>query len=138
MGSAQSASPVVTIARDASAAEGDPLTFLVRADPAPSVDLTVGVKITSSSGCTLPQAPQSVTIYAGKMEAALTVPTSGAAAGEKACTVTATIAAGAGYRVGAGTAASASATLTRKPDTPMVSITETAPTVADGTPCRSR
>ena len=111
-----------------SVAEGSPLEFLVRADPAPSADLTVGVKITSS-GCELRQAPKSVRVSAGKKSATLTVPTSGAGVAAE-CTVTATIAAGAGYRVGAATAASASATV--MPKQPEVTIAATTPSVTEG------
>ena len=139
--------PVVTIAPEApaaSVAKGSPLKFLVRAEPAPEADLTVGVTI-ASPGCTLTQAPKSVTIDAGKTQATLSVPTSGAGVGAEGCTVTATIAAGEGYQVGAATAASASATLMPDPETPdpetpdpempmqpVVTITADATTVTEG------
>ena len=131
---------VITIsAPSAEVAVGSPLKFLVWAAPAPSANLTVGVKI-RSSGCELAQAPNSVTVPAGKKEATLTVPTSGARVKAKGCTVTATIAAGAGYQVGAATAASASASLTPETATPesgtptqrVVTIAATAPAVTEG------
>ena len=142
MGSRESATPVVTIGSAAdSVVAGNPLSFTLTATPAPRVDLTVGVSI-EPAGCELTQALKSVTIAAGETEATLTVPTeptSGAAVGEEGCTVTATIAAGQGYRVGAPAAASASATLTQPampdPPTPMppeVTITASASSVNEG------
>ena len=122
--------PVITIEASGSAAEGSPLQFLVRADPAPAADLTVGVSV---SGCELKQAPDSVTIAAGESGATLTVPTSGAGAGTDGCTVTATLAAGEGYRVG-DTAESAGATVTPATALPEVSIAATAASVTEGSP----
>ena len=141
MGPASTPYPVVTIAPAVPVAEGSPLKFMVRAHPAPPADLTVAVAI-ASPGCTLTQAPKSVTIAAGMTEATLTVPTSGAWVGAEGCTVTATIAPGAGYRVGATTAASASATLTPESTTPgtetpgtatpAVTVTASASSVTEG------
>ena len=148
MGPAGSAQPVVTIAPAASVAEGGPPRFLVRAAPAPTADLTVAVTI-ASPDCTLTQAPKSVTIAAGKTEATLTVPTSGSGAGAEGCTVTATIAAGAGYTLGGATVAATSETITPATETPgtetpvtetpvtetpVVTVTATAATVTEGSP----
>ena len=128
------APPVITIsAPSASVAEGSSLKFMVRADPAPAADLTVGVRITPS-GCELAQAPKSVTVSAGKTSATLTVPTSGASVEAEGCTVTAMISAGNGYRVGPATDASASATLTPAPVRPVVTIAPTASPVTEGSP----
>ena len=134
----QPATPMVTISAAGDVTEGNPLKFLVRADPAPPADLPVGVTI-KPAGCELTEAPTSVTIDAGKTEATLTVPTSGAGVGADGCSVTATIADGEGYRVGA-TAASVSATVTRDPTgetgpmQPVVTIMATAVTVTAGSP----
>ena len=135
MGPEPPASPAVSVVPAASVVQGQPLQFPVRADPAPSADLTVGVTIVLR-GCALAQAPTSVTIAAGKTETTLTVPIGGAVFEADDCTVTATIVAGTGYRVVA-TAASASATVTPKPAVPTepeVTITATASTVTEGDP----
>ena len=135
MGPEPPASPAVSVGPAASVVQGQPLRFPVRADPAPSADLTVGVT-TVLRGCALAPAPTSVTIAAGKTDATLTVPTGGAVFEADDCTVTATIAAGTGYRVAA-TAASASATVTPKPTVPTepeVTITAPASTVTEGDP----
>ena len=122
--------PVVTItAGDSMAAEGR-LQFLVHAAPAPRADLTVRVSI-ASDPCTLTGAPDAVTIAAGKSQAALTVETGGVAVGAGGCVVTATIAAGDGYRAGAAKA-SASATLMRMP--PVVTIAAGDSPVTEGEP----
>ena len=121
--------PAVTIVPVAgSISAGGPLRFLVRADPAPPAALTVAVMI-ASPGCALTQR-ESVTIPAGDTEATLTVPTDGATVGPEGCSVTATIAAGDGYTVGAATAASASTTLTL----PVVTITADSEPVTEGSP----
>ena len=103
--------PVVTIAAAVDSVNADgPLQFLVHATPAPRANLTVGVSI-ASDPCNITRAPDTVTIAAGESRASLTVGTSGAAVGAQGCVVTATIAAGDGYRAGAAANASASATL---------------------------
>ena len=137
------ATPKVTISAVGDVTEGKPLEFLVRADPAPSADLTVGVDI-ASPGCELTRAPESVKIAAGKKEATLSVPTEGAGVGTDGCTVTAKIKAGKGYQVGAAAAASANANVAQPamqeppdPATPMqpeVTIKPTAATVSEGSP----
>ena len=137
------ATPKVTISAVGDVTEGKPLQFLVRADPAPSADLTVGVDI-ASPGCELTRAPKSVKVAAGKKEATLSVPTEGAGVGTDGCTVTAKIKAGNGYQVGAAAAASANATVAQPamqepqepatPKEPEVTITATAATVSEGSP----
>ena len=107
----------------------------------------VGVDI-ASLGCELTGAPKSVTIAVGKKQATLSVPTGGAGVGTDGCAVTAKIKAGAGYQVGAATAASASGTLTQPatpdppdPATPMqpeVTIAPTTATVSEGIPVSFR
>ncbi len=104
--------PMVTIVRVVpSVTWGDPLQFRVRAEPAPSADLTVGVTI-ASSGCKLAQSPTSVTIAAGAPAATLVLPTTGAEVGEQGCAVTATVAAGEGYAVSDGSSRSAAVAIT--------------------------
>ena len=103
--------PVVTIAAAMGSVIADgPLRFLVHAAPAPRANLTVGVSI-ASDPCNLTRPPDTVTIAAGESRASLMVETSGVAVGVQGCVVTATIAAGDGYRAGAAAKASASATL---------------------------
>ena len=105
----KAANPVVSIVAAAameSATAGNPLEFLVGAEPAPRADLTVRVTI-ASVGCELAQSPHSVTIAAGDSDAVLTVQTTGVAVGADGCTVTVSIAPGESYRVAdAGGAAS--------------------------------
>ena len=125
--------PVVTItAVDTvdSVADG-PLQFVVRAAPAPRANLTVGVSI-AADPCDLTRPPDTVTIAAGESRASLTVATSGVAVGAGGCVVTATIAAGDGYRAGAAAEASASATL--MPVQPVVTIAAGASAVTEGNP----
>ena len=101
--------PVVTISAGESVDVQAPLQFHVRAQPAPATDLTVSVTI-AADGCRLTQSLESVTIVAGEDRAVFTVLTTGLEAGaDGGCTVTAAIAAGEGYQVGA--AGSASATV---------------------------
>ncbi|MDE0227672.1 MAG: hypothetical protein OXJ62_02315 [Spirochaetaceae bacterium] len=70
-------------------------------------------------------------IAAGKSQSTLEVPTRDVAVGEKGCVVTATIAAGAGYQIGAAAGASASATLAMQP---VVTITADSASVTEGSP----
>ncbi|MDE0227902.1 MAG: hypothetical protein OXJ62_03485, partial [Spirochaetaceae bacterium] len=104
--------------------------FRISANPAPRADLAVTVTITAP-GCVLAQSSASVPIAAGESHATLTVPTGGVAAGANSCVVTATIAAGDGYAVGAATGASASVTLTMPP---VVTVTADSATVPEGSP----
>ena len=110
---------VVTIWAVESADAPAPLQFSVRAEPAPATDLTVSVTI-AADGCDRTQSLESVMIVAGEDRAVFTVLTTGLEAGaDGGCTVTAAIAPGEGYQVGAvGAAASASA-----PVTPVAPVT---------------
>ena len=121
---------VVTIASVAdSVTAGDPLQFRVSAKPAPQAELTVTVRI-AATDCELTQATASVQIAVGKSQATLPVPTTGVAVGAEGCEVTASIAAGDGYEVGAAADASASATV-RLPE---VTITADSESVEEGSP----
>ena len=125
--------PVVTISAGEPVDQA-PLQFHVRAQPAPATDLTVSVTI-AADGCDVTQSPESATILAGDHQAVFTVLTSSLEAGAGGgCTVTAAIAAGDGYQVGA--AASASATvmpeLVTPVDQPVVTIAADASPVAEG------
>ena len=129
--------PVVTISAVESADAADAragLQFTVRAQPAPATDLTVSVTV-AADGCAVTQSPASLTILAGADQAVFTVLTSSleADAGGN-CTVTAALAAGEGYQVGA--AASANATvmpeLVTPVDQPVVTIAADASPVAEG------
>ena len=73
-----------------------------------------------------------MTIAAGESRASLTVGTSGVAVGAQGCVVTATIAAGDGYRAGAAAKASASATLMAVQ--PVVTIAAGDSPVTEGNP----
>ncbi len=128
----ESRQPVVTIAAavDSMAAEGR-LQFLVHAAPAPRADLTVRVSI-ASDPCSLTRTSDTVTIAAGESRAALTVETGAVAVGAGGCAVTATIAAGDGYRAGAAAKTSASATLMPVP--PVVTIAAGDSPVTEGDP----
>ncbi|MDE0447227.1 MAG: hypothetical protein OXH96_11185 [Spirochaetaceae bacterium] len=106
---------------------GDALQFRISANPAPEAELTVTVTI---AACDLAQTTASVTIAAGKSHAPLAVPTTGVAPGAEGCEVTATIAAGDGYEVGAAADASASATVRL----PVVTITADSESVEEGNP----
>lgn len=128
-------SVVVTIKAAAdSVTGGNPLEFRVEANPAPRADLTVKVKVAPDApdGCELRQAPESVTIAAGKTSAPLAVPTVGVAVAASGCAVTATIEDGEGYQVGAADGASASVKLT--PAVPVVTVTADAASVTAGSP----
>ena len=125
--------PVVTISAGEPVDQA-PLQFHVRAQPAPATDLTVSVTI-AADGCDVTQSPESATILAGDHQAVFTVLTSSLEAGAGGgCTVTAAIAAGDGYQVGA--VASASATVMPEPvmpvDQPVVTIAAGASPVAEG------
>ena len=121
---------VVTIGSAAgSVVVGEPVQFHVSANPAPRADLTVRVTI-ASTGCELAQSPESVTIAAGDSRATLTVAIGGVAVGANGCEVTARIAAGEGYEVGAG-AGAASTTLTMRP---VVTVTADSASVTKGSP----
>jgi len=123
----QQSTVVVTIAAVAdSVTAGDPLQFRVSAKPAPQAKLTVTVTI---AACDLAQTTTPVTIAAGKSEATLAVPTTGVAPGAEGCEVTASIAAGDGYKVGAAADASASATVTMPP---VVTIAADSASVEEG------
>ena len=84
--------------------------FLVGAQPPPAQPLTVTVRL-NATGCTLVSLSEKVKIAGGDSAATLTVTTTGGEAGSDGCTVTATIAPGAGYAV-SDTEATATATRT--------------------------
>ena len=73
--------------------EGAPLYFIIRAEPAPLVDLSVGVTI-AYGGCDLVQRSEAVTIPSSHSSITLKVPSSRAAG----CTVVVTLAASESYR----------------------------------------
>ena len=122
---------MVTIAPAADAVTAGGPQFRLSAEPAPTEDLTVKVTI-ASPDCKVAQKSESVTIVAGKSHALLTVPTTGVEVGADGCEVIARIAIGDGYEVGAAPGASASVTLRRV--TPVVTIAADAETVPEGSP----
>ena len=111
---------------------GNPLQFLIRAEPPPPADLTIGVTITSDD-CELPPAPESATIAGGDSEATLTVQTTGVVIAADGCTVQATIARGEGYEVDdTGTSASIPLTRPGPGTTPVVTIGADSGSVVEG------
>jgi hypothetical protein len=104
---------VTIVAVSESVAVEAPLEFNVRARPAPTMDLTVGIEVTvDPAGCTQVQsAPSTVMIAAGAEQATLTVQTSDAGVDADGCTVSVMIAPGEGYEVGEAAEASASTTI---------------------------
>ena len=134
--------PVVTITAVPESGSRDMLVqFLVGAQPPPAQPLTVTVRL-NATGCTLVSLSEKVKIAGGDSAATLTVTTTGGEAGSDGCTVTATIAPGAGYAV-SDTEASATATRTGAVDAdpvrggpPMVTIAAAGGSVTEGSPAR--
>ena len=89
--------PEVSIAAGNAVTEGESATFTVTANPAPSAALTVGVTVTESGGYATAGTRQ-VTVPTGGT-ATFTVATVGDTVDEPDGSVTATLAAGAGYTV---------------------------------------
>ena len=115
--------------------------FLVGAQPPTAQPLTVTVRL-NATGCTLVSLSEKVKIAGGDSAATLTVMTTGGEAGSDGCTVTATIAPGAGYAV-SDTEATATATRTGAVDAdpvrggpPMVTIAAAGGSVTEGSPAR--
>ena len=134
--------PVVTITAVPESGSRDMLVqFLVGAQPPPAQPLTVTVRL-NATGCTLVSLSEKVKIAGGDSAATLTVTTTGGEAGSDGCTVTATIAPGAGYAV-SDTEATATATRTGavdadpvRRDQPMVTIAAAGGSVTEGSPVR--
>ena len=135
--------PVVTITAVPESGSRDMLVqFLVGAQPPPAQPLTVTVRL-NATGCTLVSLSEKVKIAGGDSAATLTLTvTTGGEAGSDGCTVTATIAPGAGYAV-SDTEASATATRTGavdadpvRRDQPMVTIAAAGGSVTEGSPVR--
>ena len=134
--------PVVTITAVPESGSRDmSVQFLVGAQPPPAQPLTVTVRL-NATGCTLVSLSEKVKIAGGDSAATLTVTTTGGEAGSDGCTVTATIAPGAGYAVSE-TEASATATRTGAVDAdpvpgdqPMVTIAAAGGSVTEGSPVR--
>ena len=134
--------PVVTITAVPESGSRDMLVqFLVGAQPPPAQPLTVTVRL-NATGCTLVSLSEKVKIAGGDSAATLTVTTTGGEAGSDGCTVTATIAPGAGYAV-SDTEATATATRTGAVDAdpvrrgqPMVTIAADGGSVTEGSPVR--
>ena len=101
--------PVVTIAGGAAVTEGDDAVFTVSADPAPAADLTVWVEVSDAPASDFlagsEQGRRTVTIPASQRSATLTVPTVDDDADEPDGPVRVALVAGAGYRLGAASAA---------------------------------
>ena len=134
--------PVVTITAVPESGSRDmSVQFLVGAQPPPAQPLTVTVRL-NATGCTLVSLSEKVKIAGGDSAATLTVTTTGGEAGSDGCTVTATIAPGAGYAV-SDTEATATATRTGavdadpvRRDQPVVTIAADGGSVTEGSPVR--
>ena len=105
---------VVVMARDPEATitanttpvtEGSPATFTVALDEARSTDLVVSLEISQTGSVLSGASPPSVTVAAGAMRATLSLATLDDAVVEEAGSVTATLAAGVGYTLGAAVSA---------------------------------
>ena len=125
--------PVVTIAtvETEAVAVGVPLEFVLQVDRAPVHDLMISVAVASE--CPLPAPPQTVTIDAEELQATLTVQTTGVSVGDAGCTVTVTIVAGEGYRVGDDAETAATAEIIAGPSYPVVMIEAAHASVTTGT-----
>ena len=101
--------PVVTIAGGAAVTEGGDAVFTVSADRAPAADLTVWVEVSDAPASDFlarsEQGRRTVTIPGSQRSATLTVPTVDDDADEPDGPVRVALVAGAGYRLGAASAA---------------------------------
>ena len=101
--------PVVTIAGGAAVTEGTPAVFTLTADRAPAADLEVVVDVQDATASDFlaksEQGRRTVTIPASQRSTTLTVPTVDDDADEPDGPVRAALLAGAGYRLGAASAA---------------------------------
>ena len=101
--------PVVTIAGGAAVTEGTPAVFTLTADRAPAADLEVVVDVSDAPASDFlagsEQGRRTVTIPASQSATTLTVPTQADDADEPDGPVRAALLAGAGYRLGAASAA---------------------------------
>ena len=102
-GGATPAVPAITLTAGAAVTEGTAASFTLAAEPAPKADLAVTVSIGQTGGYGVGSARnvRTVTIPAGKAEAAFTVATKGDDEDAPDGRVTATVEAGAGYMAGA-------------------------------------
>ncbi len=92
--------PEVNIAGAAGGTEGDPVTFTLTASPAPTADLPVSVTITTAGDYGAGAGQQTVTIPTSG-SATLTIATTDDQTDEPDGSVTATLASGSGYTIGA-------------------------------------
>ncbi|WP_419838332.1 choice-of-anchor R domain-containing protein [Candidatus Poriferisodalis sp.] len=108
--------PEVTVASGSGATEGSAVSFTVAASPAPAGDLAVSVTIAAAGDYGVTAGTRTVTIPAGSSSATLTVDTVGDTTDEPDGTITAAVADGDGYTVGA--AAAATVTVSDDDDPP--------------------
>ncbi len=116
--------PEVTVASASGATEGSAVTFTVAASPAPAGDLAVTVTIAAAGDYGVTAGTRTVTIPAGSSSATLTVDTVGDATDEPDGTITAAVADGDGYTVGA--AATATVTVSDDDDPPSAYVMDPA------------
>ena len=124
--------PEVTIAAGNAVTEGGDAVFTLTASPAPASSLPVSVTVSASGDWGVSAGSRTVTFGAGAATATLTLSTTDDSADEADGSVTATVAGGTGYTVGAqasGTVAVADDDAPATPDpvvtvSPMVDVTE--------------
>ena len=100
--------PAVSVAAGADVTEGTDATFTLTVSPAPAADLTVSYTVADADGADFllraSEGANTVVIGAGATSASVTVPTVADSTDEPDGEVTLTLAAGAGYRLGAASA----------------------------------
>ena len=109
--------------------EGTEASFTVTLAEAPGEPLTVAVSVTESGTALSGTPPASVAFAQGETSATLTVPTAGDRVVEADSTVTATLAPGTGYRVGA---ASSAAVTVEDDDAATFTVTAAPDAIAEG------
>ena len=129
--------PAVSVGAGASSVvEGTALQFTLRAAPAPAVDLAVTVNLVETGAVLAGPLSRTVTIRAGSDVAPLTVDTIDDQVDEPDSTVTATLAGGTGYALGAVASASVVVTDDDEPEppaaSPLVTISAVAAAVTEG------
>ena len=122
--------PAVSVEAGASpVVEGTPLQFTLRVAPAPLVDLRVSINLEETGDVLAGPLSRTVTVRAGTGTAPLTVDTIDDRDDEPDSTVTATVAAGTGYALGADAAASVVVTDDDETEPPVITPPDQFPTL---------
>ena len=122
--------PEVTIAAGAAVTEGGNAVFTLTASPAPAADLPVSVSVAAQGDYGISAGSRTITIPTTG-SATLTLATTGDATDEPDGSVTATVAAGSGYTVGAAASGSVAVSDDDLPP-PVVTIAAKAASVTEG------